>query len=501
MLHWQTLGMSAPQLANQLADPTLFKTLGYINGEWVAADDGRTYEVDNPGTGDMVASAPRMGAEETHRAIDAAAVAFRSWSRTPAKTRGQILRKWAELLVANTDDLALIMTTEQGKPLAEARGEIAYAASFLEWFAEEARRVDGSIISAPSNDRRLLVLKQPIGVAAAITPWNFPAAMLTRKLGPALAVGCTMVCKPAEQTPLTAMAVVELGARAGIPAGVVNLVVGDAADAPLIGGALTSSPIVRKLSFTGSTEVGKLLTRQCADTMKKVSMELGGNAPFIVFDDADLETAVASAVVGKYRNTGQACTAINRMYVQRGIADAFAGRLAQEVATFHVGIGTEAGVNLGPLIDEQALTKVRAHVDDAVTRGASVLVGGASHDLGGRFFQPTLLMNVPNGALMNAEETFGPVAGITVFDTEDEAIELANATPFGLTAYFFTRDNAKVWRVSEALESGMVAVNTGLLSTAEAPFGGVKESGLGREGSRWGIDDWTEIKYIAVAGL
>ncbi len=482
-----------------LADPTLFKTLGHINGEWVGADDGRTYSVDNPGTGEVVAQAPRMGATETNRAIAAADAAFPTWSKTPPKTRGQILRKWADLMVANADDLALIMTTEQGKPLAEAKGEITYAASFLEWFAEEARRVDGTIISAPTNDRRLLVLRQPVGVTAAITPWNFPAAMLTRKLGPALAVGCTIVCKPAQQTPLTAMAVVELAVRAGVPAGVVNLVVGD--EASLIGGALTSSPIVRKLSFTGSTEVGKLLTRQCADTMKKVSMELGGNAPFIVFDDADLEAAVAGALVGKYRNTGQACTAVNRMYVQRGIAEAFTARLTEEVAKFTVGVGTTPGVNVGPLIDSAALEKVRAHVDDAIARGAKVAVGGASHALGGLFFQPTLLTDVPADALMCAEETFGPVAGITVFDTEEEVIAAANATPFGLTAYFFTKDNARVWRVGEALESGMVAVNTGLLSTAEAPFGGVKESGLGREGSRWGTDDWTELKYLAVAGL
>ncbi len=511
-MHWevdsrtaarQNGAVSTPNLPNLpvLADPSLFRTLGHINGEWVGADDGRTYVVGNPATGEAVATAPRMGSAETDRAIAAAHAAFPAWSKTPAKTRGQILRKWADLMTANADDLALIMTTEQGKPLAEAKGEIAYAASFLEWFAEEARRVDGAIISAPTTDRRLLVLRQPVGVTAAITPWNFPAAMLTRKLGPALAVGCTIVCKPAEQTPLTAMAVVELAVRAGVPAGVVNLVVGDAADAPLIGGALTASPIVRKLSFTGSTEVGKLLTRQCADTMKKVSMELGGNAPFIVFDDADLETAVAGALVAKYRNTGQACTAVNRMYVQRGIASAFTARLAEEVAKFNVGVGTTAGVNVGPLIDAAALEKVRAHVDDAVARGATVAVGGESHALGGLFFQPTLLTNVPSDALMCAEETFGPVAGITVFDTEEEAITAANATPFGLTAYFFTTDNARVWRVGEALESGMVAVNTGLLSTAEAPFGGVKESGLGREGSRWGTDDWTELKYMAIAGL
>jgi succinate-semialdehyde dehydrogenase / glutarate-semialdehyde dehydrogenase len=484
-----------------LSDPTLFRAHGCIDGEWVEAYDGRTYAVDNPATGEVLAHAPRMGAAETHAAISAAQAAFPVWSKTPAKTRGQILRRWADLLNTHVDDLALIMTTEQGKPLAEAKGEIAYAASFLEWFAEEARRVDGSIVSAPTNDRRLLVLKQPVGVTAAITPWNFPAAMLTRKLGPALAVGCTMVCKPAEQTPLTAMAVVELGIRAGIPKGVVNLVIGAAEDAPLIGGALTSSPIVRKLSFTGSTEVGKLLTRQCADTMKKVSMELGGNAPFLVFDDADVEVAVAGALVAKYRNTGQACTAVNRLYVQRGIAERFSARLSEEVAKFKVGVGTMEGVNVGPLIDDQALAKVRAHVDDAIARGATVLVGGDTHELGGRFFQPTLLTGVAEGSLMNQEETFGPVAGITIFDTEDEAISLANATPYGLTAYFFTKDNARVWRVGEALESGMVAVNTGLLSTAEAPFGGVKESGLGREGSRWGVDDWTELKYLAVAGL
>ncbi len=484
-----------------LNDPTLFITQGYIGGSWVDADDKRTYDVDNPATCEVIAQAPRMGAAETRRAIDAAAAAFTSWKATPAKTRGQILRKWADLLMANVDDLALIMSTEQGKPLAEAKGEVAYAASFLEWFGEEARRVDGSIISAPTNDRRLIVLKQPIGVIAAITPWNFPAAMLTRKLGPALAAGCTSICKPAEQTPLTAMAVVELGARAGVPAGVVNLVIGDAVDAPLIGGELTGNPIVRKLSFTGSTEVGKLLTRQCADTMKKVSMELGGNAPFIVFDDADLELAVAGALVGKYRNAGQACTAVNRMYVQRGIHAAFAARLAEEVAKYVVGVGTEAGVTTGPLIDDQAMVKVEAHVADAVAKGATLLVGGAKHSLGGRFYQPTLLDGVTPDALMNAEETFGPVAGISIFDTEEEVIAAANNTPYGLTAYFFTKDNARVWRVGEAIESGMIAVNTGLLSTAEAPFGGVKESGLGREGSRWGIDDYIELKYMAIAGL
>lgn len=484
-----------------LADPTLWLTHGYINGEWVGADDGRTYEVDNPGTADIIAEAPCMGAAETRRAIDAAAVAFVTWKATPAKTRGQILRKWADLLMANADDLALIMSTEQGKPLAEAKGEVAYAASFLEWFGEEARRIDGSVISAPTNDRRLIVLKQPIGVIAAITPWNFPAAMLTRKLGPALAAGCTAVCKPAEQTPLTAMAVVELGRRAGVPVGVVNLVIGDAADAPLIGAELTSNPIVRKLSFTGSTQVGKLLTRQCADTMKKVSMELGGNAPFIVFDDADLEQAVAGALVGKYRNAGQACTAVNRMYVQRGIHAAFSARLAEEVKKYVVGVGVDAGVTTGPLIDDQAMEKVEAHVADALAKGATVLVGGRRHELGGRFYQPTLLDGVSSDAMMSSEETFGPVAGITIFDTEAEVIAAANDTPFGLTAYFFTQDNARVWRVGEALESGMVAVNTGLLSTTEAPFGGVKESGLGREGSRWGIDDYVELKYIAIAGL
>jgi succinate-semialdehyde dehydrogenase / glutarate-semialdehyde dehydrogenase len=484
-----------------LADATLWKTDGYIAGEWVSADDKRTYAVDNPGTGATLADVPRMGLVETKRAIDAAAAAFVTWKTTPAKTRGQILRKWADLLVANADDLALIMSSEQGKPLAEAKGEVTYAASFLEWFGEEARRIDGAVIAAPTNDRRLVVLKQPIGVTAAITPWNFPAAMLARKVGPALAAGCTMVCKPAEQTPLTAMAFVELGARAGVPAGVLNLVVGDTADAPIIGGELTSNPTVKKLSFTGSTEVGKLLTRQCADTMKKVSMELGGNAPFIVFDDADVEAAVAGALVAKYRNTGQACTAVNRMFVQRGIHAAFTARLTEEVKKYVVGVGVDAGVTIGPLIDDQAMAKVEAHVDDAIARGAQVLVGGARHALGGRFYTPTLLDAVPAEALMNHEETFGPVAGVTIFDTEADVIAKANDTPYGLTAYFFTKDNARVWRVAEALESGMVAVNTGLLSTAEAPFGGVKESGLGREGSRWGIDDWVELKYVAIAGL
>jgi succinate-semialdehyde dehydrogenase / glutarate-semialdehyde dehydrogenase len=485
----------------KLADPSLFRTQAFINGAFVDGVDARTFEVDNPATGAVLAKVAVCDAAMTRTAIEAGAAAFPAWSKRPAKERSAILRKWAELMVANADDLAAIMSAEHGKPLAEAKGEVTYGASFLEWFAEEARRVDGSIITTPLTDRRLVVLRQPIGVTAGITPWNFPCAMITRKCAPALAVGCTIVIKPAEQTPLSALALAELGMRAGIPAGVFNIVTGSAEDAPIIGGELTSNPIIKKLSFTGSTEIGKLLTRQCADTMKKVSMELGGNAPFIVFDDADVEAAVAGALVAKYRNTGQACTAANRFYVQAGIKDAFAKRYAEEVAKYKVGEGTGEGVTIGPLIDDAAIEKVRVHVKDALSRGAKVLVGGSDHSLGGRFFEPTLLDGVAPDSLMCQEETFGPVAGITTFTDEDDVIRLANNTPYGLTAYFYTRDNARVWRVAEALESGMVAVNTGLLSATEAPFGGVKESGLGREGSRWGIDDWTELKYIAMAGL
>lgn len=485
----------------KLNDPSLLRTQAFINGAFVDGVDKKTFFVDNPATGVTLAKVAVCDSAMTRDAIDAGAAAFPAWSKRPAKERGAILRRWAELMAAHLDDLAAIMSAEHGKPLAEARGEVTYAASFLEWFAEEARRVDGSIITTPLTDRRLVVLRQPIGVTAGITPWNFPCAMITRKCAPALAVGCTIVVKPAEQTPLSALALAELATRAGVPAGVFNVVTCDGDDAPAIGLELTSNPTVRKLSFTGSTEIGKLLTRQCADTMKKVSMELGGNAPFIVFDDADVESAVAGALVAKYRNTGQACTAANRFYVQAGIKDAFAKRYAEEVAKYKVGEGSGEGVTIGPLIDDAAMQKVQAHVRDAIDRGASVLVGGGVHELGGRFFQPTLLDGVPTDALMCQEETFGPVAGITTFTDEDEVIRLANNTPYGLTAYFYTRDHARVWRVAEALESGMVAVNTGLLSATEAPFGGVKESGLGREGSRWGIDDWTELKYIAMAGL
>jgi succinate-semialdehyde dehydrogenase / glutarate-semialdehyde dehydrogenase len=485
----------------KLADPTLLHTQAFVNGAFVDGPTGGTFPVDNPATGAVLANVASCDAALTRAAINAAAEAFPAWAKRPAKERSAILRKWAELMVANADDLAIIMSAEHGKPLAEAKGEVTYGASFLEWFAEEARRVDGSVITTPLTDRRLVVLRHPIGVTAGITPWNFPCAMITRKCAPALAVGCTIVIKPAEQTPLSALALAELAIRAGVPAGVFNIVTCSGDDAPLIGGELTSNPIVKKLSFTGSTEIGKLLTRQCADTMKKVSMELGGNAPFIVFDDADVEAAVAGALVAKYRNTGQACTAANRFYVQAGIKDAFAKRYAEEVAKYKVGEATGEGVTIGPLIDDAAIEKVRAHVKDALGRGATVLIGGSDHELGGRFFQPTLLDNVATDSLMCQEETFGPVAGITSFTDEDDVIRLANNTPYGLTAYFYTRDHARVWRVAEALESGMVAVNTGLLSATEAPFGGVKESGLGREGSRWGIDDWTELKYIAMAGL
>ena len=482
----------------QLKDSSLLRQHGFIHGEWRSARSGATIAIRNPANGTVVGEVPVMGATETREAIDAAAKAMPAWAKRTAKERAVILRRFAELMLANADDLAIIMTSEQGKPLAEAKGEVAYAASFLEWFAEEGKRVYGDVIPTFRADARLLVLRQPVGVAAAITPWNFPAAMITRKLGPALAAGCSFVCKPAPQTPFSALALAELGRRAGLPPGVFNVVTGDAEQ---IGGELTSNPLVRKLSFTGSTAVGKKLIAACAGTVKKVSMELGGNAPFVVFDDADLDAAVQGLMASKYRNTGQTCVCANRVYVQDGVYEAFAAKLAVAVAGLRVGDGLAGPTDQGPLIDERALAKVQAHIADAVSQGARIAAGGKPHALGGTFFEPTILLDVTPGMRVSREETFGPVAPLFRFHNEAEAIQLANDTEFGLAAYFFTRDLARSWRVQEALEYGLVGVNTGLISTEVAPFGGMKESGLGREGSRYGIDEYTEMKYVCVGGL
>ena len=482
----------------KLDDASLLKQEAWIAGRWTAAVDGRRIAIRNPANGTVVGEVPMMGAVETRTAIEAAAAALSNWSRKTAKERAVILRRFADLMIANTNDLAIIMTAEQGKPLAESKGEIAYAASFIEWFAEEGKRIYGDVIPTFRADSRVLVLRQPVGVAAAITPWNFPAAMITRKLGPALAAGCTFVCKPAPQTPFSALALAELAQRAGVPDGVFNIVTGDAEQ---IGGELTRNPLVRKLSFTGSTAVGKKLIAQCADTVKKVSMELGGNAPFIVFDDADLDAAVQGAMASKYRNTGQTCVCANRIYVQSGIYDAFAAKLAQAVSTLRVGDGLQGPTDQGPLIDQRALEKVQAHIADAVQQGARIACGGKPHALGGTFFEPTILLDVTSQMRVAREETFGPVAPLFKFETEADVIRMANDTEFGLAAYFYTRDLARSWRVQEALEYGLVGVNTGLMSTEVAPFGGMKESGLGREGSRYGIDEYTEMKYVCVGGL
>ena len=479
----------------QLQDQDLFRQRAYLDGTWVEGDAGRTLPVTDPATGEVIGQVPNLGTAETRRAIAAAEAAWPAWRALTAADRGQRLRRWQGLMLEHQEDLAQLMTAEQGKPLAEARGEIAYAASFLDWFAEEGRRVYGDIIPPHQADKRILVLKQPIGVCAAITPWNFPAAMLTRKAGAALAAGCTMVARPASETPFSALALAVLAERAGIPPGVFNVITGDSGP---IGAELTSNPVVRKLSFTGSTAVGKLLMRQCAETLKKLSLELGGNAPFIVFDDADLEAAVEGAIQSKYRNTGQTCVCANRFLVQDGIYAAFAARLAERAGELKVGPGREPGVVQGPLINEAAVEKVEAHIADALAKGASLLTGGARHALGGTFFQPTVLADLAPEMLIAREETFGPVAPLFRFATEAEAIALANATEFGLAAYFYTRDLARAWRVSEALEYGMVGVNSGLVSTAIAPFGGVKQSGLGREGSRYGIEEYLEIKYVCL---
>ncbi|WP_298012446.1 NAD-dependent succinate-semialdehyde dehydrogenase [uncultured Aquabacterium sp.] len=481
-----------------LKDPSLLRDRAWLNGQWAAADNGETFPVDNPATGEHVGVVPRMGAAETERAIDAANAAWPAWRALTAKARAALLQAWLQQIQQHAEDLAVLMTVEQGKPLAEARGEVAYAASFIEWFAEEAKRLYGETIPSPLADRRLLVLREPIGVCAAITPWNFPLAMITRKVAPALAAGCPIIVKPAESTPLSALALAVLAERAGIPGGVLQVLTGDPR---AIGGALTTSPVVRKLSFTGSTEVGRLLYAQSAPTIKKLSLELGGNAPFIVFDDADLDAAVQGAMASKFRNAGQTCVCANRLYVHDKVYDAFTAKLVEAVQGLKVGNGLEPGVTQGPLIDRAALAKVEDHIDDAVTRGARVLTGGRRADLGKTFFEPTVLADVPADAKVAREETFGPLAPVFRFHTDEEVITLANNTEFGLASYFFSRDVGRIFRVAEALEYGMVGVNTGMISNEVAPFGGVKQSGLGREGSRHGIEDYLVTKYVALAGL
>ena len=482
----------------QLKDPTLLRHQAYVNGAWVDADGGQTINVNNPATGEHIGTVPLMGAAETRRAIEAANAAWPAWRKKTAKERAAVLRRWHDLILENADDLALIMTTEQGKPLPEAKGEVQFGASFIEWFAEEGKRVAGDTLQSPWPDRRLVITKEPIGVCAAITPWNFPAAMITRKVGPALAAGCPMVLKPAEATPFSALALAVLAERAGVPAGVFSIVTGAPKE---IGGEMTSNPIVRKLTFTGSTQVGRLLAEQCAPTIKKLSLELGGNAPFIVFDDADLDAAVEGAIASKYRNAGQTCVCANRLYVQDSVYEAFAEKLVAAVAKLKVGNGIEAGVTQGPLIDGKAVAKVEEHVADALGKGGRLLAGGKRHALGNGFFEPTIIADVTNDMRVATEETFGPLAPLFRFKTDDEVIALANNTEFGLAAYFYSRDIGRIWRVAEGLETGMVGVNTGLISNEIAPFGGVKQSGLGREGSTYGIEDYLVIKYICMGGI
>src|SRR5690242_12693358 len=479
----------------KLADSNLWKSRGLIAGEWRPADSGQTTEIRNPATSEVLGAVPSMGAGETRRAIEAASAALPAWSKKTAGERAKVLRKWFDLMMANQDDLAAIMTAEQGKPLAESKGEIAYAGSFIEWFGEEGKRIYGDTIPAHAADKRIVVTKEPIGVCAAITPWNFPSAMITRKAGPALAAGCPIVLKPATQTPFSALALAELAHRAGIPAGVFNVITGSATQ---IGGEMTGNPLVRKLTFTGSTEIGKILLEQCAKSVKKTSMELGGNAPFIVFDDADLDAAVDGAIMSKYRNTGQTCVCANRILVQDSVYDAFAAKLTAAVAKLKVGDGLKGETQQGPLIDMKAVEKVEQHIADAVKKGAKVVAGGKRHNLGHSFFEPTILVNVTTEMAVAREETFGPVAPLFRFKTEEEAVKLANDTEFGLAAYFYARDLGRVWRVAEQIESGIVGINTGIISTEVAPFGGVKESGIGREGSKYGIEDYLEIKYLCM---
>jgi succinate-semialdehyde dehydrogenase/glutarate-semialdehyde dehydrogenase len=482
----------------QLKDPSLLRQQAYLNGAWTDADGGATLPVTNPATGEQIGTVPVMDAAETRRAIEAANAAWPAWRKKTAAERARILRKWNDLILENTDDLALLMTAEQGKPLTESRGEVAYGASFIEWFGEEAKRVAGDTLPSPWSDRRILVTKEPIGVCAAITPWNFPIAMITRKAGPALAAGCPMVLKPAESTPYSALALAVLAERAGVPAGVFSVLTGKSSD---IGGEMTSNPLVRKLTFTGSTQVGRLLMEQCAPTIKKLSLELGGNAPFIVLDDADLDAAVEGAIASKYRNAGQTCVCANRIYVQDGVYDAFAQKLVAAVAKLKVGNGVDNGVTQGPLIDEKAVQKVEQHVADALAKGGRLLLGGKRHELGHSFFQPTVIADINADMLVAKEETFGPLAPLFRFKTDEEAIAQANASEFGLASYFYSRDVGRIWRMAEGLESGMVGVNTGLISTEAAPFGGVKQSGLGREGSHLGIEDYLVVKYICLGGI
>src|SRR6266403_1846537 len=482
----------------KLRDADLLRTRAFVGGKWVDATNGATHQVVNPATREPIGAVPDMGAGETRRAIEAAAQAFPAWAAQTAKERAAVLRRWYELLMANVEDLATLMTAEQGKPLAESKGEIAYAASFIEWFAEEGKRLYGDLIPGHQADKRILVMRQPVGVVAAITPWNFPAAMITRKAGPALASGCTMVAKPAEATPLSALALAVLAERAGIPAGVFNVLTGEPRE---IGGEMTSNPDVRKLTFTGSTEVGRILMKQSADTIKKLSLELGGNAPFIVFDDADLDAAVEGAIISKYRNAGQTCVCANRLYVQAGVYDAFAEKLVAAVQKLKVGNGFEPGVLQGPLIDQAAVEKVEEHIQDAISQGARLLLGGHRHSLGQTFFEPTVLADVTPKMKVAREETFGPVAPLFRFQTDEQAIQMANDTEFGLASYFYSRDIGRIWRAAEGLESGMVGINTGLISNEAAPFGGVKQSGLGREGSHYGIEEFVEVKYLCFGGL
>ncbi len=482
----------------QLNDPALFRQQCYVNGAWIDAASGETIAVVNPSTGETLGTVPKLGAEETREAIAAADAVWPGWRAKTAKERAAILRRWNDLILANADDLARLMTLEQGKPLAESRGEVVYGASFIEWFAEEGRRIYGDTIPTYAPDKRILVVKEPVGVVAAITPWNFPIAMITRKCGPALAAGCPVVVKPASATPYCALALAELADQAGVPPGVLNVVTGGSRE---VGGELTANPLVRKLSFTGSTAVGKVLLEQCAATVKKVSMELGGNAPFIVFDDADLDAAVEGAIQSKFRNTGQTCVCANRIFAQNGIYDTFVAKLAEAVTKLKVGDGFEDGVSLGPLIDMDAVKKVEEHIADAVGHGAKVLVGGHRHERGGSFFEATLVGDATPVMKVMKEETFGPMAPVFRFETEAEAIRLANDTEFGLAAYFYSRDIGRVWRVGEALEYGLVGANAGLISTEIAPFGGYKESGLGREGSKYGIDEFVEVKYLCMGGI
>jgi succinate-semialdehyde dehydrogenase/glutarate-semialdehyde dehydrogenase len=487
-----------PAAALPLKDQSLFRQQCYIDGQWLDADSRLTIDVTNPATGEVLGTIPNMGGAETRRAIEAANAAWPAWRKKTAKERANILRKWFNLMMENQDDLAVIMTAEQGKPLAEAKGEVAYGASFVEWFAEEGKRIYGDTIPQHQPDKRIVVIKEPVGVVAAITPWNFPNAMITRKCAPALAAGCPVVIKPATQTPLSAFALAELAQRAGIPAGVLNIVTGRASE---IGGEMTSNPIVRKLSFTGSTEIGKLLMQQCAATVKKMSMELGGNAPFIVFDDADIDAAVEGAIVSKYRNTGQTCVCANRLLIQDGVYDEFVAKLAVAVKKLTVGDGLKGETQQGPLIDKNAVAKVEEHIADAVSKGARIVAGGKRHALGGTFFEPTIIADVTPQMKVAREETFGPVAPVFRFKTEEDAIRMANDTEFGLAAYFYSRDIGRVWRVAEQVEYGIVGINTGIISTEVAPFGGMKESGIGREGSKYGIDEFLEIKYLCMGGI